>query len=53
MNEDIDFYNKASRSEGSSDANEDEHSPQRAAQASKEGGVDPDLVDDPGQFNAA
>ena len=67
MNEDIDFYNKASRSEGSSgdnddeeddedieeDDDEDENSLHVAAGAGKKGSVDPDLAGDSGQFKAA
>jgi len=56
MNEDIDFYNKASRSEGSSDDDDDDenkNSFQHADDAAKKGGVDPDLVGDSGQFKAA
>jgi len=54
MNEDIDFYNKASRSEGSSDDDEDdideesEKSQHLAAEAGKKGSVDPDLAGDSG-----
>jgi hypothetical protein len=61
MNEDIDFYNKASRSEESSDDNDDDdidddanaNSNHVAADAGKKSSLDPDLAGDSGQFKAA
>lgn len=63
MNEDIDFYNKLSRSEGSSGDDDDDENEQHsqplsareaeAAAAKKGTSIDPDLADDSGQFEAA
>ena len=53
MNEDIDFYNKASRSGGSSDEDDDDDEDESVGQVAtagpvKKDSVDPDLVGDSG-----